>query len=51
VTIPAPPRGTFGCNIVGTLAEDEIAARSLSADTGGSAAVEAIVSARQNVLA
>jgi hypothetical protein len=45
VTIAAPPPGTLGCNIVGAPAGDESAARSLSADTGGFAAAQALASA------
>jgi hypothetical protein len=44
-TISAPPPGFLRRNIVGALAEDESAARSLSADTAVSAVVEAIASA------
>jgi hypothetical protein len=51
VTIAAPHPGTLHCNTVGALAEGESAARILSADTGGSAGVEVIVSARKKVLA
>jgi len=44
-TIAAPPPGSARCNSAGALAEDESAARSLSADTGVFAAGQAIASA------
>ena len=43
-TIAAPPLGTLRRNIVGGVAEDESAGRSLSADIGVSAAVGAVAS-------
>jgi hypothetical protein len=50
-TIVAPPPDTLRCNTVDALAGDESVGRILSADSGASAALGVIVSARKIILA
>jgi hypothetical protein len=50
-TIAAPPPDTLRRNTVGALAGDESVGRILSTDSGASAALGVIVSARKKILA